>query len=191
MSKPSLVVALVEDQRQRQLIYRFLRHAGVRRDQIRLVMSPSGRGSAEQWVRNIFVAQTRKCRARQARTGMFAMIDADLKSVDDRLGDLDEALVAAGQKPIDRSRDKIARLIPKRNVETWILALCQSRIGVIVDEISDYKKIKTQDEWTALIPAAAATLSELVGRSATVPENLLDSLKRAIIEIPRALSAGE
>lgn len=119
------------------------------------------------------------------------MIDADLKSVDDRLGDLDEALVAAGQKPIDRSRDKIARLIPKRNVETWILALCQSRIGVIVDEISDYKKIKTQDEWTALIPATAATLSALVGRSATVPENLLDSLKRAIIEIPRALSAGE
>jgi hypothetical protein len=188
MSKPSLVIVLVEDQRQRQLIYRYLKHAGIRQDQMRLQISPSGRGSAEQWVRNSFVVQVRKCRTRQARTGMLVMLDADSNSVDERLRALDEALVAGGQRPIDQNRDMIARLIPKRNVETWILVLSQKASAALLDEHSDYKRKRTEEEWTSLVPVAAATLSEWTSPSAALPDNLIDSLRRGISEIPRALT---
>src|SRR5271157_1449146 len=125
MSSPSLIYVLVEDQLQRQLIYRFLIRAGINPHQMSFALSPSGRGSAEQWVRENFARQAEKCRARNARasTSMFVMLDADTGTIQERLDVLDEALKSTGKKPIDTNRDPIARLIPRRNVETWILCM--------------------------------------------------------------------
>jgi hypothetical protein len=188
MSKPSHVIVLAEDQRQQQFIYRYLKIAGVRPDQIRSHISPSGRGSAEQWVRKYFPDQAKKCRARNTRadTSMFVMLDADTKTVQERLEVLDDALKNAGQSPIDKNRDPIARLIPRRNVETWILVLSLEPTLPPVEEESDYKPKKSAEEWTSLVPAAAKKLLAW-SRPSAAPANLIDSLWLGICEIPRAL----
>lgn len=49
MTRPSLVIVLVEDKRQQQLIFRYLRRIGLEPHAIRFLL-PSG-GSGEQWVR--------------------------------------------------------------------------------------------------------------------------------------------
>ena len=192
MSKPSLVIVLAEDQRQRQFIYRFLKNAGIRSDQIRAVISPSGRGSAEQWVRENFALHAAKCRARTVRadTGLVVLLDADLQSVSERLATLDNALIAAGQNPIDRNRDSIARLIARRNIETWILFLAAAGLAIPqIDETTDYKQTKNTDEWSELIPTASEKFLAWTRPKAVLPENIIDSLQRGIDEIPRALTA--
>lgn len=193
MSSPSRVYALVEDQRQRQLLYRFLLKAGVSPHQVQFELSPSGQGSAEQWVRENFARQLGKCRARNARaaTSMFVMLDADVARVDERLHALDESLVSAGQARFDTGRDPVARLVPKRNVETWILYL--STKGIVrsaINEEQDYKQTKTGDEWSKLIPAAAEVLHTWTTNVRERPPNLIDSLRCGIQEIPRALPAN-
>lgn len=183
---------MVEDQRQRQLIYRFLSNAGHNLRQLTIEVSPSGQGSAERWVRENFARQTGKCRARNARavTGMFVMLDADTKTVQERLAALDNALISSGQPPINQNQDPIARLIPKRNVETWILYLgLKGGASRPLDEEKDHKPSRTPEEWSTLIPLAAETLFAWTGRPAALPENLLDSLRHGIREIPRALPA--
>jgi hypothetical protein len=188
MSKPSFVIVLAEDQRQRQLIYRYLRTAGVLPAQIRFHISPSGRGSAEQWVRENFVVQVRTCRARHAQTSLFILLDADTNHVQDRLDVLDKALVSARQNPIDRKRDSIARLIFKRNVETWILFLAlEETVNPPIDEKIDYKQTKNAEEWSDLVPFAARTLFAWTKQSVAPPANLIDSLQRGIEEISRAI----
>jgi DNA-binding transcriptional MerR regulator len=192
MSKPSLVIVLAEDQRQRQFIYRFLKNAGIRSDQIRALISPSGRGSAEQWVRENFALQAKKCRARTVRadTGMVVLLDADLQNVSERLAALDNALISAGQNPIDRSRDLIARLIARRNIETWILFLATGGVAnPQIDESTDYKKTRNGDEWSELIPTASQKLFAWTRPRAVLPVNIIDSLQRGIDEISRALTA--
>jgi hypothetical protein len=193
MSRPSQIFILAEDQRQKQLIYRFLARAGVRPHQVIFELSPSGRGSAEQWVRENFVRQARKCRARQARaaTGMFVMQDADVLTVQERLNALDEALASAGQPPVSREHDSIARLIPKRNVETWIHFLSTTGVAASpVDEELDYKRTRTPDEWSVLVSPAAEVLFAWTRPAAELPENLIDSLRLGLQEIPHALPVG-
>src|SRR5437879_5761518 len=120
MNKPSLVIVVLEDDHQKMLIYRYLVKCGWQRHAVRIHQSPSGRGSAESWVRERFVKETIACRSRQARalTVLIVMIDADTRTVHDRLNQLDQALTDNGQGTV-ADTERIARLIPKRNVETW------------------------------------------------------------------------
>jgi hypothetical protein len=194
MSSPSWLYVLIEDQRQKQFIYRFLAMAGLSSRQMTIEVSPAGKGSAEQWVRENFARQAGKCRARNARaaTGMIVMLDADMRTVRERLDALDDALECAEQQPIDENRDPIARLIPKRNVETWIL--CLSTRGTLappVDEERDYKLTKTSEEWSEAIPPAAGTLFAWTRPSSVLPENLIDSLRQGLREISRAIPANQ
>ncbi|MGB7280707.1 MAG: hypothetical protein WBE13_00490 [Candidatus Acidiferrum sp.] len=153
MSKPSLIILVLEDDTHKMLTYRYLINCGFRSHEIRALTSPSGRGSAEQWVRNRFTQEVREYRRRHARahTGLIVMLDADMFSVQERLNQLDQALEDSGDEPIDKD-ERVARLIPKRNVETWILCLEQTE----VDEETDYTG--TRSDWNELIPTASKTL---------------------------------
>jgi hypothetical protein len=155
MSKPSLVIVLVEDDHHKMLIYRYLIECGWERHAIRIQQSPSGRVSAESWVRKRFVKETIVYRSRQARalTALIVMIDADTRTVQDRLSQLDQALTDSGQQTV-ADTERIARLIPKRNVETWILCLNEQA----VDEGTDYAG--TRSSWNELVPQAAETLCQ-------------------------------
>ena len=194
MNRPSRIFALVEDRRQERFLFRFLVHCGLRRDEILIEISPAGKGSAEQWVRENFPRQMSKCRNRNTRasTGMFVMRDADTFTVAERLRQLDEALVAAGDPPIGEDHDPIARLIPKRNVETWIVYLyLRGASKSPIDEEQDYKRTRDPDEWSEMIPSAAEALWDWTRSGAPLSADLIPSLRHGIGEIVRLFRPRE
>lgn len=180
MSKPSQVIVVLEDDHHKMLIYRYLRKRGMEPREIRIERSPSGEGSAESWVRQRSVKEVSEYRSRQARarTALIVVIDADNHTVLGRLGQLDRALEDAGKQTVAAS-EQIGRLVPKRNVETWILCLH----GEAVDEETDYKT--TRNDWKELIPPTAATLSRWTRSKDEPPNHCIDSLRSGVIELNR------
>jgi hypothetical protein len=180
MPKPSEVIVVVEDERHEMLVRRFLKNAGVEEHQLRVEKSPSGQGSAEQWVKTRFVKEVSAYRTRQARaaTSLIIIIDADTHTVQHRLRQLAQVLVEQGAQPVN-DREQIIRLIPKRNVETWILCLNEHR----VEEITDYKT--TRNDWNDLIPVAARTLFQWSRANAVVPDLCIGSLREGVRELNR------
>jgi hypothetical protein len=180
MPRPSLVVAVVEDERHRMLIYRYLRRRGLSSHEIRTKPSPSGQGSAEQWVRTMYAEEVRAYRIRHAKavTALVVMIDADTDPVQNRLTQLDEALEERGLPRIGNA-EQIVRLVPKRNVETWIVWLTEDA----ANEETDYKR--TGHDWHELVPHASERLFQLTGANAALPANCIDSLRKGISELNR------
>ncbi len=181
MSEPSLVIVVLEDDRHRMLVYRYLIKCNLKTHQIRVVPSPSGRGSAESWVRKQFVEEVSAYRVRQAKasTALIVVIDADTHTVQDRLNQLDQALRDGGKQRIDVGTEQIARLVPKRNIETWILCLTERE----VDEETDYKN--ETNGWNKLIPQAAETLFQWTRPKADLPTRCIDSLRSGVTELNR------
>ena len=107
------------------------------------------------------------------------MVDADTLSVQQRLTQFDQTLYEAGVTPINTNTEQIARLIPKRNVETWILCLNDSP----VDETTDYKR--TLNDWTVLIRSSVVTLYAWTRPNALVPASCLPSLKLGLRELSK------
>ena len=180
MSKPSRVIILLEDARQEQLARRYLKKRGLRAHDIRFERSPTGRGSAEGWVRERYSTAVSAYRNRQAKalTALIVLIDADTETVKRRMKQLDQALKDSGKQPVDPNLEDIARLVPKRNVETWILCLNEQT----VDEKTDYKG--TKENWGELIPQAAETLSQWRSGSEMF-ERCIDSLRTGVSELKR------
>jgi hypothetical protein len=187
MDRPSRVFVLVEDEHHRMLIYRYLRKCRFRfkGDEMRIRQSPSGRGNAEGWVRKEFPKEVSAYRDRQASragTALIVMIDAhspDPRIVDRRLTQLDQALLRSGMQRVGRS-EQIARLVPKYNVETWILCLCNEDP---VNEEEDYKSKGT--DWNNLIRPAARTLCQWTRSSAEPPNHCVSSLRIGVRELKR------
>jgi hypothetical protein len=181
MSNPSLVIVLLEDLHHRMLVYRYLIKRRLKTHQIRIVPPPSGQGSADVWVRNKFADEVSAYRVRRAKTAtaLIVVVDADTHTVQDRWRQLDQALKDAKKQTVDVASEQIARLVPKRNVETWILCLN----GQTVDEDTDYKK--SRDDWTELIPEAVETLSNWTHQEAEPPKYCIDSLRSGLRELNR------
>jgi hypothetical protein len=180
MSKPSFVIVIVEDEHHEMLVRRYLKKRGMGPHQVTFVQSPSGEGSAEQWVRTRFAKEVRAYRNRQARaeTALILVIDADTHTVRGRLTQLDRALREGGVQAV-RNDEQIARVVPKRNVETWILCLNEQA----VDEETDYKG--RRDDWNELIPQAAETLFQWARSQAELPNHCIESLRAGIGELNR------
>ena len=175
MPRPSLLILIVEDDLHQQFIWRYLRKLGFNAHAIRILKSPSGRGSAEQWVRARFPIEVETCRRRQAGTKLIVLIDADIHTIHQRLEQLDQALgeaEAVAMNPAD-----LVRLVPKRNIETWILCLN----GETVDGEQDYKR--TRDDWTDLVRPAVDTLHDWTRPNATLPPLCVASLRTGIPEL--------
>ena len=171
------VIVVLEDARQQMLARRYLKKRGVGEREMRIERSPSGEGNAEGWVRKTFVKEVSVYRGRQAKTALIVLIDADNHTVQDRWRQLDQALLEGGKQGIEFDREQIARLIPKRNVGTWILCLNEQP----VNEETDYKRAR--DDWNELIPQAAETLFQLTYRQAALPNWCTESLQSATREL--------
>ena len=178
MSKPSQFIVVLEDEHQQMLIYRYLIKRGLQTHAIRIERSPSGEGSAENWVRKRFVKEVTVYRARHAKTALIVVIDADTRSVQDRLTQLDQALKDGGKQPLNAG-DQVARLVPKRNIETWIICLTEQA----ADEETDYKK--KRDDWNELISQSAETLFQWTHAKAEPPNHCIDSLRSGVRELNR------
>jgi hypothetical protein len=75
--------------------------------------------------------------------------------------------------------ERIARLVPRRNLETWLLCLN----GLDVDEITDYKN--TRNDWIEVTRNAAAALSDWTSGNTAIPANCIDSLRTGLKELER------
>jgi len=105
--------------------------------ELRVNKSPNARGAAEQWVRCLFVKELTTLRKRHVRSGLLTMIDADGRTVDERLKQLEKACCEAEIEFI-RKDEAVALVVPRRNIETWIRYL----EGEHVDEDTQYTKLK-------------------------------------------------
>ena len=121
--------------------------------------------------------QAYRARSVRAETALVVVIDADNGDLDRRLQQLQEGLNQAGVAP--RANDeRIVHLIPRRNIETWILNLN----GRSVDEDTDYRRERDIDKQIA---TAAATFYEWSRPNANHPEYCVPSLRAAIPEVRR------
>ena len=177
VAKPSQIILLVEDILHQQFIFRYLRTLGFGTHAMRIEKSPAGEGSAEQWVRERFAIEVEACRSRQAETRLIVFIDTDTHSIRERIAQLDKALLDAGAPLIPDDTKEIARLVPKRNIETWISCLN----NVQVNEDTDYKR--TRDNWAELVRPAVSTLYVWTRPRAAVPPSCIESLQIGIREL--------
>jgi hypothetical protein len=184
MNNPSRIIVLVEDQHHEMLVRRCLKRYGLNEHKMRMNRSPSGRGSAEGWVRKEFPKEIKAYRRRQAsaQTGLIVMIDADAHSVQERLNQLDQASTESAQQAVGE-QERIARLVPKRNVETWILCL-NNEPGL--DENTNYTRDRRN--WHALIAPAAETLCQWTQSPDDPPTHCLSSLRIGVRELRRLRS---
>lgn len=72
---------------------------------------------------------------------LVVLIDADQKTINERLAQLDGALVDAEQEK-RQPNEQIAVFVPKRNIETWIHHLQ----GENVDEKTAYPKLAQESD---------------------------------------------
>jgi hypothetical protein len=181
MSKASQIIVLTEDRRQQTFVLRFLERAGYRSDQIRPQPLPAGKGSGEQWVRQRYADNVAAYRIRAARaaTALIIAIDADTNEITHRVNQLAQALEEANL-PIRTAAEQIVHLIPKRNIETWVLCLN----GGETDENTDYKNRTGSHTDTQIKPAAIAFFEGSRSRSEP-PAHWVNSLRSAVLEARR------
>jgi hypothetical protein len=174
------MILLVEDINQENLLRRYLQRLGHDNRNMRPLKVPPGRGSGEQFVHVRYASEVRAIRAQLTRTKacLIAVIDADTESIDDRRQQLERALLDADEPPRN-PLEPILNLIPKRNVETWILCLN----AVAVDEVKDYRHDPRVDAQS--IKQAASTLFSWTRPNFEPPNICAPSLQACLPEFRR------
>jgi hypothetical protein len=177
------IILLIEDSNQENLIRHFLKKCGHDNRTMRSVRLPPGHGSGEQFVRENYAREVRAIRATHTKACLIAMIDADTGSVEDRRQQFERALKDADQSPRGAS-DAILHLIPKRNVETWILCLNSHA----VEELSDYRRDPRVD--AQAIKSAAGMLFSWTRANFVIPSFCVPSLRGCSSEFQRIPGEG-
>jgi hypothetical protein len=179
VARISRVVVLAEDARHQQFVRSYLNFFRDYKDNVRDADLPSGRRCGEQWVRERYANEVQEYRRRSARaqTALIVAIDADAGDLGRRLRQLHDALVQ-NDLPARSDQERIVHLIPKRNIETWILNLN----GRNVDEDTDYSREQGIGEQIA---APASTFFDWTRPNSTPPPHRVPSLLSAIPEVRR------
>lgn len=182
MSNPAQVTILAEDRRQARFVRSYLRRKrpDLAQSVIKDAPMSSGRGSGAQWVINRYSAEIEAYCARHAKKWLIVVIDADAKSVQDRINELSKQLLDSEDERLRKltvETEAIARLVPKWSIETWILSLN----GEAVDEETPYKRLGRQ--WDDLIRRGAIELHICVNSNADFHPGMTPSLGRGIREL--------
>jgi hypothetical protein len=177
VARVSQVVVLVEDERQQRFVRSYLKQLNYTSRDIRFEPLAGGRGSGEAWVRARYALNVKAYRARatRARTSLVVAIDADTEDVARRTRQLEDSLSAEGLSP-RTIQERIIHLIPKRNIETWILN------GNSVDEETDFRRAPGVDDQIAV---AAQALFDWTRPTAVPPPHCVPSLRSVIDELRR------
>jgi hypothetical protein len=174
------IILLVEDLNQENLLRHYLQRLGQNNRDMRSRKSPKGRGSGEQFVREKYASEVRAIRSQMAKTKacLIAMIDADTGSVEDRRQELDRVLRDSEAQPRGPA-EPILNLIPKRNVETWVLCLNSQA----VDEVTDYRRDAGVDAQS--VKQAAQILFDWTRANTVLPTHCVPSLQGCLPEFRR------
>ncbi|TMQ08690.1 MAG: hypothetical protein E6J90_12310 [Deltaproteobacteria bacterium] len=130
-------IILGEDHAHVNFVRRWLLSEGVGARQImpRKVAAGATGDGGEKYVRQQFPAEVQyyRAKANHQRIALIVAIDADLDSVARRQRQLDETLDGSSRQPTER----IALVVPRRNIETWLAILLSPNTDV--DEDTDFK----------------------------------------------------
>lgn len=186
MSKPTETIVLCEDKLTESLVRSYLKSHRIGARNIRFVVSPRGRGAGERFVVRQFPAQVEAYRISNAKkaTWLIVVIDADTGTVAGHIAELDTSLHECGNERLRNLRlenERIARLVPRRNIETWIVVLN----GADVNEDMDYSNSKSKDEWHGLAIPGGAQLHRWTRPNAQIPSTCIESLHHGIRELRR------
>jgi hypothetical protein len=172
------IVILCEDRQQEVFVRRYLHGLGYSNRRIRVAPYPAGRGSGEQFVRQNYPKEVKELRrrAKHLHVGLVVVIDADTSTVPQRLQQLDAELQQSGLSP--RADDeRIALLVPRRNIETWIHYL----LGNPVDEDTVYPKLPRESD----CQPAVARLLAIRSSGWQLPDDCPPSLREGCAELRR------
>jgi hypothetical protein len=118
---------------------------GIERNAIIVRKFPKGRGSGVQSVFRQYPIEVRAIRQNNSYqpvgVSLVTVIDADNFTVKERHQELDRRLVERQMAPRE-THDKIAILVPKRNIETWVHFLQ----GEDVNEDDLYRKLERESD---------------------------------------------
>jgi hypothetical protein len=161
-------------------VRRYLILRGIESRRIRGNVAPQGRGAGVQHVITNYPVEVKSLRSRSyLHAGLVVVVDADASSVEERLRQLENALVQDRQ--YGRSdNERIALLSPKRNVETWIFHLLGNRA---TEEDNYQRRVSTSDTKNAV-----AAFADVCLRKAA--EISLSSLRHACKELTTFLARG-
>ena len=175
--KVSMMI-LCEDRQQEVFARHYLIQCGVPRAKIRTNICPKGKQAGEQYVREQYPLEVRAHRSKSSflSVGLTVVTDADTLSVQDRLRNLDEALLASTQDG-RQINERIGIFVPKRNIETWIHYLK----GAVVNEKTSYPKLQCERDCKSLVKDLAQRCVN--GLESGAP----DSLRQACREVERVL----
>lgn len=166
------LVLLCEDRQHEAFLRRFLEADGWHPRSFRVERNPRP-GSAEQWVRTRYPDELRKLRAApHVAKGLIVCVDEDKRGTGSREEQLAEALTAQGMQAVSTD-EKVLRVVPARNIETWIAYLD----GKDVDEATSYPKLRFQSECGPMV-RALKDMCDAGGLRQPAPP----SLERACIE---------
>ncbi len=171
------VIVLCEDKQQEVCARHFLIEIGFDRHKMIFRTSPKGKQAGEQFVREHYSSEVRAYRSKKNHLSvcLIAIIDADIKTVDQRLQQFDESLVSHSMQ-IRQADEKIVLFVPKRNIETWIYHLN----GKPVDEETPYPKLQKESDCKSCVEGLLKQC-----HNDSLKNNAPPSLLRAIDEARR------
>lgn len=174
--RKTAVVILCEDLQHSAFVRKLLLALRFQRNKIRVMKSPKGRGAGEQYVSESYPieVQAHRSKATHQTLCLLVVIDADTETVKHRSDSLDRKLAEAGM-PSRAENERIALMIPRRNIETWIHYLK----GDPTNETTVYPKLKFQSE----CKAEAERLAEMF--QTNIPHDAPPSLVAACRELTR------
>lgn len=124
------MVLLCEDKQHRAFVTRLIHRLGWKPRDLRIEQSPTGRGSAEHYVRNRFPRELQWLRSKGVeRVYLIVMVDGDAAGVSKRKASLSAACHQLGVPP-PGDADNVVICVPSWNIETWLAYLG----GKTVDE---------------------------------------------------------
>jgi hypothetical protein len=182
MSNREVRVTILCEGRQDELFVRyFLVKRGFNPRKIRVVVSPQGKGAGEQFVRENYPKEVKEYRSQATYRSvcLVAITDADILTVQERVRRLEESLEENLLSKRQRN-EKIAILVPKRNIETWIHYLQ----GESVDENhpKPYSKLEFESDCKPLVGALASQCQQ-----AGLADDAPPSMQIACAELQRIL----
>ena len=146
-NKPAEIIVRCEDLQQHVFIYRCLVKNGIHPRTIQIRHNPGG--DAKRFVLDQYPVQVKALRrAPHVSKAVISMMDADDCTVEERKREHNNALNESGQDHRVNA-EKIAILVPRRNIETWVHHL----LGEAVNERDVYSRFRHEERKCA--PAAA------------------------------------
>ena len=148
MSRNVRIVLLCEDKQHKAFVSRFIEKMGWIPRDLKPVVSPNGRGSAEQFVRKQFPKYLQALRAKRGeRKYLIVMVDGDATSVAARKASLNDACGDHGMASLNDA-DNVLICVPTWNIETWLAYLD----GDTVNETKkDYRRLPKESECAPMV----------------------------------------